>query len=235
MLTDDATGIFARCAGLGAEARSVGRERDWQAGFVEDLVAIEVCDGDLGGGDEPVVAVFEFAAGDGFGVGVGAAEEIVGEFGKLARAEERLAVHHEGWKDFSVAVIRGVEVEHEADERTFEPSTRAHVDGEARTGELRGSLEIEDAESLADLPVRLGGEVPCAVRSFGQMGLHDDVVFFGFAGGDFVAGEVGDAGEGEAKLVVEAGSSLVEFFEIFFKLASFFLEGGGLFLVAGLH
>jgi hypothetical protein len=38
-----------------------------------------------------------------------------------------------------------------------------------------------------------GGEVPGAVLGFGQVGLDDDVVGFGFARGDFVAGEVGDA------------------------------------------
>ena len=78
---------------------------DGQAGFVEDFVAIEVGDGNLGGGDEPVVVVAELAAGDGFGVGVGAAEEVLGKLGQLAGAEERFGVDHEGRQDFGVAVL----------------------------------------------------------------------------------------------------------------------------------
>jgi hypothetical protein len=108
VLADDAARVFAGGAGLGAEAGGVGGEADGQARVVEDLVAVEVGDGDLGGGDEPVVVVFELAAGDGFGVGIGAAEEVFGELGQLAGAEEGLGVDHEGRQDFGVAVLRGV-------------------------------------------------------------------------------------------------------------------------------
>ena len=44
----------------------------------------------------------------------------------------------------------------------------------------------------------LGGEVPGAMGSLGEVGLDDDVVVFGLACGDLVAGEVGDAGERKA-------------------------------------
>ena len=81
MLADDAARVLARCASLGAETGGVGREADGKARFVEDFVAIEVGDGDLGGGDEPVVAVFELASGDGFGVGIGTSEEVICELG----------------------------------------------------------------------------------------------------------------------------------------------------------
>jgi hypothetical protein len=106
VLADDAARIFAGGAGLGAEAGRVGGERDGQPRFVENLVAVEIGDGNLGGGNEPVVVVFELAAGDGFGVGVGAAEEVFGKLGQLAGAEERLAVDHERRQDFGVAVLR---------------------------------------------------------------------------------------------------------------------------------
>ncbi len=156
VLADDAARVFARRASLGAEARRVGGERDGQPRFVENLVAIEIGDGNLGGGDEPVVAVFELAARNGLGVGIGAAEKIFGKLGQLAGAEERLGVDHERRQHFLVAVLLGVHVEHEADERALEPRACAHVDGEARAGELGGAFEVENAEGFADFPVRLG-------------------------------------------------------------------------------
>ena len=91
VLADDAAGVFAGGSGFSTEAWRVSREADGQAGLVENFVAVEVGDGDFGGGDEPVVVVLELAAGDGFGIGVGAAEEVFSELGELAGAEEGLA------------------------------------------------------------------------------------------------------------------------------------------------
>ena len=55
--------VLAVAAGLGTEARRVGAERDGELGVVEGLVAEEVGDRDLGGGDgfKPVVGVLVFA------------------------------------------------------------------------------------------------------------------------------------------------------------------------------
>ena len=91
VLADDAAHVFAGGSGFGAEAGRVGGEADGQPGFVEDFVAIEIGDGDFGGGDEPVVVVPEVAAWRRLRLGVGAAEEVFGELGKLAGAEEALA------------------------------------------------------------------------------------------------------------------------------------------------
>jgi hypothetical protein len=48
-----------------------------------------------------------------------------------------------------------VDVEHEVGERTLEPRPQLPIDGETGTGDLRGTLQIEDAELLAELPVGL--------------------------------------------------------------------------------
>ena len=85
VLADDAARVLARGTGFGTEAGSVCGEGDGQAGFVENLVAVEIGDGDLGGRDEPVVVVFELAAGNGFGVRVGAAEQVFGKLGQTGR------------------------------------------------------------------------------------------------------------------------------------------------------
>ena len=193
VLANDAARVFAGGSGLGAKAGRVGREADGQARFVEDFVAIEIGDRNLGGGDEPVVVVFEFAAADRLRVGIGAAEKVFGKLGQLAGSEQALAVDHEGRQHFGVAVLLRVQVEHEADEGPFEPRARAHVDGEARAGELGGAFQVENAERFAEFPVRLGFEVEAGFRA---PGFYGDVVGFGRAGGDFVAGEVGNAGEG---------------------------------------
>ena len=109
VLADDAARVFARRSGFGAEAGSVGGEADGQAGLVEDFVAIEIGDRDLGGGDQPVVVVFELAPRDGFGIRIRAAKEVFSELGKLAGAEEALGVDHEGRQNFGVAVLLRVQ------------------------------------------------------------------------------------------------------------------------------
>ena len=60
-------------------------------------------------------------------------------------------------------------------------------------------------------------------------GLHGDVVLFGLADGDFVAGEIGDAGEREAHLLVERGGRLVEFVELVLERTRLVHHGGGIF------
>ena len=128
-----------------------------------------------------------------------AVEEVLGELGELAGAEERLGVDHVGREDFGVAVLAGVQVEHEVGQRAFEAGSLAEVDDEARAGDLGGALEVEDAEALADLPVRAGrGRSKCRRRvARGLLAavpdLLDAVVVLGFADGNGVLGKVGDA------------------------------------------
>ena len=68
-------------------------------------------------------------------------------------------VHHEGRQHLGVAVLAGVHVEHEIDERALELGAHVPVEGEARAGDLGGALEIENAELRAQVPVRLGLEI----------------------------------------------------------------------------
>ena len=60
------------------------------------------------------------------------------------------------------------------------------------------------------------------------------VVGFGDADGDFVAGEVGNAGEGLAQLLVEIGGGFVQFVEFLFQGARLFHDGRGFVVLAGL-
>ncbi len=65
VLADEAADVLAVGAGLGAEAGGEGAEGDGELGFVEGFVAEEVGDGDLGGGDEPVVVIERRSPGSG--------------------------------------------------------------------------------------------------------------------------------------------------------------------------
>ena len=85
VLADDAARVLACGSSFGAETGRVGREADGQASFVENLVAIEIGDRHFGGGNQPVVVVFELAARNGLRIRVGTAEEVFGELGQAAR------------------------------------------------------------------------------------------------------------------------------------------------------
>ena len=50
-------------------------------------------------------------------------------------------------------------------ERAFELGAQVPIDGKASAAELGRAFQIEHAESFADFPVRLGGEVEFAGRA----------------------------------------------------------------------
>ena len=87
------------------------------------------------------------------------AEEVRRELRELAGPEERGRVHDEGRQDLDVAVLARVHVEEELDERAREERRPALEDREARARDLRGALEVQDAERGAEVPVRLRREV----------------------------------------------------------------------------
>ena len=101
-------------------------------------------------------------------------EQIVGELRELTRAEERRVLHEERRQHFDIAVLSRVHLQHEMDERTLEPRRISEQHRETRSGELRRTLEVEQAEPFADLPVRLRCEV-VGLRL--APGAHDLVVF----------------------------------------------------------
>ena len=76
-------------------------------------------------------------------------EEVFGELGKLAGAEERFRVDHVRGEDLGVAMFADVEIEHEVGEGAFKAGSLAKVDDEAGAGDFCGAVEVEDAESFA--------------------------------------------------------------------------------------
>ncbi|MNL08200.1 hypothetical protein D3C87_1289080 [compost metagenome] len=140
---DEPLGVAARGARLRAEARRVGGQVLRQHLLGDDLVAVDVGQRHLGRRDQVVL-------------GVGEVEELIGELRQVAVRQEGFLVGHEGRQDLGVAVVAGVKVEHEADERPLELSTGAAHHHEARTRQLGGPLEVEHAQGLTDFPVGLG-------------------------------------------------------------------------------
>ena len=86
-------------------------------------------------------------------------EQVGLELGELAGAVHRFGVDQVGRQDFGVAMLAGVQVEHEVHQGAFELGAEIPVESEAGAGDFGGAFQVEDAELLAELPVRLGGEV----------------------------------------------------------------------------
>ncbi len=99
----------------------------------------------LGGRDQEVIVALEL-------------EQVLLELRQLPGADQRRAVDHEGRQHLGVAMVRGVQVEHEGDQSPLEPRRGSPVDGETRPGDLGGALEIEDAQRRSEVPVGLGLE-----------------------------------------------------------------------------
>src|SRR5207245_2018711 len=102
-------------------------------------------------------------------VGLDGLEELLLELRQLARLEHRVAVHQVRHPDLGVAVLPGVQIEHELGERALESRHAAPEDREARLGDPRGPLEIEP-QRRADLLVgfRREGERARPPRSRAQ-------------------------------------------------------------------
>ena len=72
--------------------------------------------------------------------------QVVGKFGQLSRAVDRLGLDHERQVLLGIA-LTDVQVEHPGDQGTLQACTRATQHVEARTGDLRPALEVNDTES----------------------------------------------------------------------------------------
>ncbi len=202
VLADHAADVLAVAAGFGAEAGGPGAKAQGAGAEVEGFVAEEVGDGDLGGGDEPVVVILGRAGL--VRAFVVAVKELVGELGQLAGAEEGARVDDGGRQDLRVAMFAGMEVEHEVGEGAFEAGAGAEMHDEAGAGNFGGALEVEDAQGFADLPMGFRGEGK--VRDFAP-GHFTDVVVLGAADGDAVLGQVGQGFEQGTEPEVERGGS----------------------------
>ncbi len=125
---------------------------------------------------------------------------IVAELGKLSGPLHRFRLHDVWRGDLCVSVLADVEVEHEGDERAGERGALTDERLEARPGDLGPSLEVDDSQILADLPVRprRKREGPCVAPS-----PHLDVLGGVGANGDARVRDVGDLQQQGLQLAVD--------------------------------
>src|SRR5579883_169805 len=129
MLANDSPDIAAVGACLASETRSVCAKRYRQRIHVERFVAIEVCDGDFGGGDQVVIGALKL-------------EEIRFELRKVAGTVETGGIDQERGKHFAIAVLARVDIEEEINQRALESGAEVPIDGESSTRDLRGTFKV---------------------------------------------------------------------------------------------
>ena len=212
MLANDPPHVAAVRAGLAAEARRVGAQLDGQRIGLQRLIAVDIGHGDLGRGNQPEIVSL-------------ALEQVLFEFGQLPRAEEAGRIHQEGRQHLGIAVLAGVHVEHEVDERALELRAHAPIEGKARAGDLGRALEIQDAQLRAQVPVRLGLEIEAGRLAHAP---HLDVRVRVPAHRHGFVRHVGDAGQNLAELLVERGHLPLERGDLNLQCAHLLLAGGGI-------
>ena len=107
---------------------------------LEDPIARDVGHRDFGSRDQVEIVAFD-------------AEQIVGELRELTGPPQRLGGDEKRDVDLPVPVLARVHVEHELDQGAVQARESSAEADESASGELRGQLEIEPAESDAEIGV----------------------------------------------------------------------------------
>ena len=117
---------------------------------------MKIGNGNLCGGNEEVIGACNLKG-------------ILFELGKLPRAGHGSAVYHVGRQYFCIAV-HGVTIEEIADYCALKPCAQPAVDREPCAGYLACVGKIENAQSLSDIPMRLGLKA-----EFGRLAIAADL------------------------------------------------------------
>src|SRR5688572_10430956 len=153
MLPDEAAHVSAIGARLAAKARRVCGIADRQLARIENLAAMHVRQRHFCGGHHVQVPLPRYL------------EQVRFELRQIAGTGQGRAVRHERRLDLSVAVLPGVQIEHEIDQGASESSTRSDERCEPRARNLGPALEIDDPERRPEIPMRLRRERERAGRA----------------------------------------------------------------------
>ena len=217
MLANDAAGVATGGAGLLAEAGGEGSVATRQGVGIENLAGVQVGKHDLGGRDQEVVA-----------------RDVIGvvlELGQLARTEHGLTLDDDGRPPLLEATAR-VRVQEEVDKGALQAGAGATENGEAAAGELVATLEVEDIEVGAQIPVRLKVKVELA-RGAPAATLDVLVLVLTVRGG--LARNVGQVRHEVVLLLLKSGTALGQTVNLLVDGAHGLLGGLGLVLLALLH
>src|SRR5207244_7751590 len=140
----DAAHVAPRAHVLSPEAGGVRDVAPRQRREVDRLLPVARHEPRLRAGHEPEVVELS-------------AVQVLVEVGQLAGRDERLALGDERRVDLGEAG-GDLEIDHPRDQAALERRARAAQHVEARARELRPARDVEDAERLAELPVRLRRE-----------------------------------------------------------------------------
>src|SRR5205823_1581438 len=138
---EQSTGVFPRRPGLTPEAGGICSEPRRQIRFGEDFVTVKVGYGYFRGWNEKEIFALERV-------------HVVLKFWKLGGARHAGTVDDHRHPRFLIAVIASVGVEHQVHERPHESRAESAKDDESGPADLGATLEINEAEPGADLPMR---------------------------------------------------------------------------------
>ncbi len=174
--------------GFAAKTRRVGAQRDGKLVGIQRLVAKQIGDRHFGGGREPEIVILDL-------------EQILLELGKLAGAEQAGGVDQERRQHLGVAVLARVDIQHEVDERPLQLRAHAPVDGKSRAGDFGGTLQVQDAQLRAQVPMRFGFEIELARLA---PAADFDVVLGALADRHRFVRNIGNAGQQSPKRFIES-------------------------------
>jgi hypothetical protein len=223
MLADHAAHIPPAAARLGTEARRVGGKPYGQVGLGHDGVAHGAGQADFRRGDQVQVlarhGVSLVVQNRLVVAALGHPEHVVLELGQLARAEQGGAVDDIRRIALLIAVLAGLQIEHELSQCAVQPGNRPAQHHEARAGKLARRFEIQ-ADGLAQGHVVFGleGKGPGVALRIGrhagrQPAPHFDVVVAGRAIGHAFVRQVGYGHEPGIEFALNFGQVVLQLFE----------------------
>ena len=145
VLSDEAAGVFPIGAGFAPEAGRMRGVSEGEDVLGQGFFAVQVRQRHLGCRNQEVIIVAQ-------------AKEVVLELRQLAGSGHAGTIHHEGREDLPVSMGRGMQVQHEIDQRAFQARARSARNRKPGAGHARRPFEIQDAQRFSDVPVRFGGK-----------------------------------------------------------------------------
>ena len=155
VLTDHAARVTARGAGFAAETWGVRHQLHWQLLRVKNFAGNDIGQRHFSGRDQVQIRL-AFTAD---------LEQVFLELRQLASALQRRRLHQVRRIGFFVAVLGGVQVDHELRQRAVHAGDGATQQGKARAGELGGGFKVQPAMLLAQGDVILNREIKAAWRA----------------------------------------------------------------------